>query len=249
MMKNFTRLLPVSGFFALLLAGGCKKSETPNYTDVREYYPMKTGKYITYKLDSTNYIGYTVTPTITSYFVRDLVDAEITDNLGRKSYRVVRFIKDSLNQPAWRNNNTFMVTPLAKSVEYVENNLRFIRLQNPLTDGFEWPGTSYISDNNGNPASQFYAGWRYHYSNIGQPFAVFSTTVQNTISIKQADDTGGFPSDPAAYSDRNFGVEVFAKDLGLIYKEFLHWSYQPPSGGLPGYRSGYGVKLTMIDHN
>lgn len=248
MMKNFTAVTLLSAF-VMFTVTSCKKSETPNYPDATEYYPMTVGKYVTYKLDSSNYIGYTTTPTITTYYVKDVVDAQITDNLGRKSYRIARYIKDSLTEAAWRNNNTFMVTPLDKSVEYVENNLRFIRLQSPVTDGFEWPGTTHIAGNGGNPAVQFFSGWTYHYENIGKPYSVFSTNVTNTITINQADDTGGFPSDPAAYSDRNFGVEVFGKGIGLIYKEFLHWTYQPPSGGLPGYRSGYGVKLAMIDHN
>jgi hypothetical protein len=248
MKKIFTysAFLTVSLFLGIT---ACKKTENPVYPDAAEYYPLTIGKYITYKMDSTNYIGYTVTPTIKSYFVRDLVDAITTDNLNRKSYRIVRFIKDSLHHTVWRNNNTFMVTPLEKSFEYVENNLRFIRLQNPVADGFEWPGTTYIAGNGGNPAVQFFSGWRYHFENIGKPFPVFTTTVNNTITINQADDVGGFPADPNAYSDKNFGKEVFGKDIGLIYKEFLHWSYQPPSGGAPGYRSGYGVKLTMIDHN
>lgn len=247
-MKKFT-LLTLMAAAMLLTITACKKSDTPNYPDATEYYPMAVGKYITYKLDSTNYIGYTTTPTITTYYIKDVVEAIITDNLNRKSYRVVRYIKDSLNEASWRNNNTFMVTPLDKSVEYVENNLRFIRMQSPITDGFEWPGTSYIAGNGGNPSVQFFAGWRYHYENIGKPFTVFTTNVANTITVNQADDVGGFPSDPAAYSDKNYGVEVFGQGIGLIYKEFLHWSYQPPSGATPGYRSGYGVKLGMIDHN
>lgn len=248
MMKKIT-LLTLTAAALILTITACKKSETPNYPEATEYYPMAVGKYITYKMDSTNYIGYTVTPTITTYYVKDVVEAIITDNLNRKSYRVVRYIKDSLNEIAWRNNNTFMVTPLDKSIEYVENNLRFIRVQSPINDGFQWPGTSHIAGNGGNPAVQFYSGWNYHYENIGKPFTVFTTNVANTITINQADDTGGFPGDPAAYSDKNYGVEVFGKGIGLIYKEFLHWSYQPPSGATPGYRAGYGVKLGMIDHN
>jgi hypothetical protein len=246
--STFPALLAVSLLFGIT---ACKKTDKPSYPDPAQYYPLTVGKYITYKMDSTNYIGYTVTPTVTSYFVRDVVDAQVTDNLNRKSYRIVRFIKDSLSQPTWRNNNSFMVTPLEKSYEYVENNLRFIRLQTPIADGFGWPGTTYIGANGGNPSVQFFSDpdWSYHFENIGKPYPVFTTTVTNTITVNQADGIGGFPADPSAYSDRNFGKEVFGKDIGLIYKEFLHWSYQPPSGGAPGYRAGYGVKLTMIDHN
>lgn len=248
-MNHKCTFFAVLGIAAIAGLASCKKSETPEVKNASDYSPFTIGKYITYKMDSTNYIGYTTTPTITSYYVKDVVEAEITDNLGRKSYRIVRYIKDSLNQPVWRNNNTFMATPLEKSIEYVENNLRFIRLQNPVSDGFEWPGTSHISGNGNNPAIQFFEGWRYHYENIGGPFTVFTNTVTNTITVNQADDQTGFPSDPGVFSDRDFGKEVFGKGIGLIYKDFLHWTYQPPSNGAPGYRAGYGVKLVMIDHN
>ena len=219
MTKKFTAAALFS-VLAILTITACKKSETPNYPNATEYYPMKIGKYITYKLDSTNYIGYTSTPTITSYFVKDVVEAEITDNLGRKSYRVVRYIKDSLSELTWRNNNTFMVTPLEKSVEYVENNLRFIRLQNPVTDGFEWPGTSYIGVNGGNPALLFFSGWKYHYENINAPYPVFTTTVNNTITVNQADDTGGFPADPQPIATGIMAGGDLERILVLFTKNF-----------------------------
>ena len=44
-------------------------------------------------------------------------------------------------------------------------------------------------------------------------------------------------------------VEKYAKGIGLIVKDFLHWEYTGPSGGSNGYYVGYGVRLTMIDHN
>jgi hypothetical protein len=248
-MQRIFTLSSLALLTATLFFAGCKKSDTLTTEEVNSYYPMTVGKYITYRLDSTNYIGYTITPTLRTYYVRDLVEAQITDNLNRRSFRVVRFIKDSLSQPTWRNSNTFMVTPLERTIEYVENNLRYVRLQNPVKDGFTWPGNSYIEANGPLSPFQFMAGWEYQYENINGPYTVFSTTVPNTITVRQADELDGTPNDPSGYSERNYSVEVFAKSLGLIYKEFLHWSYQPPQSPLPGYRTGYGVKLTMIDHN
>jgi hypothetical protein len=233
----------------LATAVSCKKSETFDAKEAADYYPLTVGKYITYRLDSTNYIGYTTTPTVRTYYVRDIIDAKVTDNLNRPAYRVARFIKDSLSQPNWRNNNTFLVVPLDKSFEYVENNLRYLRLQNPVKEGFNWLGNSYIESSGAYSNLSYLFRWEYQYEKIDQPFSVFSITVPNTITIKQADDTDGVPSDPNGYSGRDYSVEVFGKGIGLIYKEFLHWTYQPPQGNIPGYRSGYGVKLTMIDRN
>jgi hypothetical protein len=39
------------------------------------------------------------------------------------------------------------------------------------------------------------------------------------------------------------------KGVGLIYREFLHWEYQGGETGVPGYFVGYGIKLSILDHN
>jgi hypothetical protein len=246
-MKKFTFL----GVLALVVASlvSCKKSETLQAKNATDYYPMTVGKYITYKLDSSIYIGYTVTPITRSYYVRDVVDAKITDNLNRPAYRIARYIKDSLAQTAWRNSNTFMVVPVDGAFEYVENNLRYRRLQNPVKDGFSWLGNSYIESSGQYSTLSYLFRWEYQYEKIDQPFTAFTTTVPNTITIKQADDVDGVEANPNGYSGRDYSVEVFAKGLGLVHKDFLHWAYQPPQGNTPGFRTGYGVKLTMIDHN
>lgn len=247
MPKKFSFALLALAVSVLLFS--CKKTEELETEEVAGFYPMTLGKYITYKLDSSIYIGYTTSATVRSYFVRDLVDAKITDNLNRPAYRIARFIKDSLTQPAWRNSNTFMAVPVENGFEYIENNLRFRRLQNPIRSGFTWLGNSHIQSSGLFSNLSYLFGWEYQYENINQPYQVFTTTVPETITVKQADELDGSPTDPNGYSERNYSIEVFAKGIGLIHKDFLHWIYQPPSGPLPGYRSGYGVKLTMIDHN
>lgn len=83
----------VAVIFATILVSCNKENKFLEADDAKSYIPLTIGKYITYKLDSTNYIGYTTTPTLSSYFAKDEVTEKITDNLGRESYRIVRFIK------------------------------------------------------------------------------------------------------------------------------------------------------------
>ena len=54
---------------------------------------------------------------------------------------------------------------------------------------------------------------------------------------------------PDGLAYRNYWTETYAKNIGLIYKEVVMWEYQPPNSGNPGFRSGFGIKLTIIDHN
>ena len=61
---------------------------------------------------------------------------------------------------------------------------------------------------------------------------------------------GRDPSIPETqYAEKNFAFEKYAKGIGLIYREFLHWEYQGAQPGREAYYEGYGVKLTITGHN
>ncbi len=246
-MKIFN-LLVVAIFF--ITAIGCnKKNEYLEREDPTLYYPTKIGKFITYKVDSTNYTGYTTTGVVATYYAQDLVEAKITDNLGRESYRVIRYYKKNLTDPSWVPNSTYLVTPLEKSIETIENNMRFIKLQGPITPTFTWKGNTHIETSGAYSNVAYLYDWEYQYDSIKAEKKYVQFTFPETITVRQADATDGIVTDPNGYSERNYSVEVYAKNTGLVYKDFLHWSYQPPNGGVPGYKSGYGIRLSIIDKN
>jgi hypothetical protein len=68
------------------------------------------------------------------------------------------------------------------------------------------------------------------------------------VSILQRDEIIGLPDQPDSYSEINFSKEIYAKDIGLVYRKFNHKEYQPNNGGYVAEGS-YGITLTMIDHN
>ena len=72
----------------IVIFSACKKTtEVYETNTVSEYYPLQVGKYITYNLDSTVFINFGTKDTIMNYQVKHVVDAEITDNLGRCRWR------------------------------------------------------------------------------------------------------------------------------------------------------------------
>lgn len=243
---------PLRYLLALLLTGGTilscsKSSETLNLPALADYYPLTTGKYIAYQLDSTVYKSFGTRDTVIRYQVKYLVDTPLLDNLGRSGYRIIRFIRKD-DTHAWTPDNTFMAVPTENSIEFIENNLRFIKLKAPLSNGYSWKGNSYIDTYSGNSELQYMDGWDYTYDSIAQPVTIGNFTLDNTLKVNQRDEIIGDPSDPASYSEINYSVERYAKDLGLIYKEFFHSEFQPGNGGY--YADGsYGIRLTLIDHN
>jgi hypothetical protein len=83
------------------------------------------------------------------------------------------------------------------------------------------------------------------------PAKIGALTIDSTIKVSQRDEIIGNPANPNSYSERNIGEEKYAKGIGLVYRNFLHTEYQPPTPGHIGaYSDGsYGVTLKMIDHN
>lgn len=243
-------LLALTLVFVLL--EGCKKSsETLSYPAISDYAPLTVGKYITYSLDSTLYINFGVTKVVHSYEVKYVVDAEITDNNNEPAFRIIRYIR-STGEPNWASDATFMVKNTGNSLEFVENNMRFIKLKQPIRDGYSWKGNSYFDTQSQFSDFNYMDDWDYQYSDIGQSETIGSKYFDEVLTVTQRDETIGIPAEPEYYSEINYSIEKYAKGVGMVYKEFYHDEYQPPvTQGGSGYHvdGSYGIKLTVIDYN
>src|SRR6202000_2687586 len=125
----------------LLVLVSCKKDAGYNPVPLTGYYqPLQVGKYVIYRLDSLGFYFYGQLDTITSYLAKDTVEAAITDNLGRPSWLVERYLTDTTGTQPWVANETYIVTATKPTLEIVENNLRFIKMAFPVDPGFSWTG-------------------------------------------------------------------------------------------------------------
>ena len=245
-MKKAYLLLTIA---AAVIFNACKKSdEVLDTATTSEYAPMLAGKYISYNLDSTVFINFGAKDTVIKYQVKLQVDAQITDNLGRPAYRIIRYIRKTAANP-WVADNTFMAIPTAFAFEFVENNMRFLKLKGPIRDGNNWKGNSYIDTYSLSSTVKYLDGWDYTYENTNLAETIGGFTFDSTLKVAQRDEVIGNPGDANSYSETNYGEEKYAKGVGLVYRNFSHVEYQPPTPGRAGYKQGYGVKMTIIDHN
>ncbi len=235
--------------FALLLVNihACRKTESYPTPSLEDYYPLQSGKYITYQLDSLKYLAFGTRDTTVSYQVKYYTDAAMTDNLGRPAWRIFRYIRKDDTQP-WATDATFMAVPTSDHLEFIENNLRFIALHLPIENNYAWKGNSYIDTYSANSELKYLDNWDYTYANTGQADQVGGQNFSDVLFVNQRDEVIGDPTDPSGYSEINFGQEKYAKGLGLIYKKFFHQEFQPGNGGYVADGS-YGITLTVIDHN
>jgi hypothetical protein len=258
-MKKFYLIFLLS----VIVSGiGCKKYSTINYqsSQLTDYLQLQSGKYVIYRLDSLEFTNFGTQSTIVSYQAMDVIDSPITDNLGRPSWRVNRFLSDTTGTQPWVFNETYMITATRNDVEVVENNLRFIKLVLPIVNGFNWNGNSYIDTNvpltdssgtvNTDPDLSYFADWNYVYDSVGMPFNTLGGIVSNSIIIDQDNFFYGDTTNSNVTSGLTYSVEVYGKGIGLIYKNLIYWVYQPPNiQDMDSSYYGYGIKLNMLSHN
>ena len=251
---NMNRIYPLIFIISIALSASyCSKTDDFQSDSVSSYMNFQVGKYIIYRLDSTVKKPFDDTAFIVrSYQAKDVMDALITDNIGRPSWRVVRYLRDtaSTKESDWTANHTYMITPLENTIEVIDNNMRYQKLKLPVKEGFTWKGNSYIYAEVGS-SNDYLNGWDYTYENVGGTFKPFNIVIDSTVTVFQADEISGTPGAIDLYNDRIYSTETYAKGIGLIYKEFLFRAFQPRL--LPnfpkGYTEGYGLKLRMISHN
>ncbi len=136
-------------------------------------------------------------------------------------------------------------------MEFVENNLRYIKLKLPIKDGYTWKGNSHIDTYSINSEVKYLDSWDYYYENVGLPETIGAFNLEDVLTVNHRDEIIGNPADPNSYSEINYSQEKYAKGIGMVYRRFLHTEYQPPTPGSSGHfaEGTYGITLTMIDHN
>lgn len=260
------RIKFTSSVFCLLLSAffiiSCNKNEQLNKTAIGEYYPTLSGKYIIYRVDSTVFTNFGRTTEIHRYRVKHVIDSLVTDNSGRPSYRVFRYINDSLGTGPWVPNGSYLVTPTKFAIEVIEDNLRVIKLNWPAQVGNSWKGNRYLPTD---PYGSLYsfsnddnmADWDFSYEdNEVDSVTIMNQTYRNVVTVLQDDESYNVPiTDPHSYAARSYGLEMYSKNIGMVFREFILWEQQPNPIGTPPnitydpYRIGFGIKMWMIAHN
>lgn len=256
-MKRRFSLLQWISCLLLLATLGCKKETDDRvYDNPADYFPTQVGKYIIYRLDSTRFVNYGQDEEISSYQAKDIVDGITTDLLGRKAYRVIRYLRplNSTNDQDWVGNITYEIIPGDNYVEVYENNLRFIKMTGPVKEGHNWIGNGSLPDEPF-PTYEFTAAvnirfWDYTLENVGAVSDISNHPYDSTVTVTQINDSSNVPvTNPGVIGQKMRWIEKYAKNVGLVYKDVLIWEYQPPTDIKEAYRTGFGLRLTILDHN
>jgi hypothetical protein len=238
----------------LLLLSSCKRTETLESLTLDELVPLQVGKYITYRLDSTVFTNTGKTTEIHRYRVRHTIERQSVDNQNRPAWVVVTHITDSLG-----------VGPWVQKLEVTENNLRVIKLNLPTQPGFTWKGNSYLPNRPYNPEFPISIDanmnlWEFKYETVNGSETIGGNQLTDVTTVFHIDESENVPIvTDTSFASRELSVEKYAKNVGLVFREFQLWENQPrprttgtPPNVITTYdpvRIGFGVKMWMIDKN
>ncbi len=241
--KIFTGFLLVAALgFAFF---SCKKATNPLTDATRNYFPLQFGRYITYAVDSIYYNSAEGTRTETRCQLKYAVTDTFKDKKKRLSY-----IMDVYYRPYegadWVPSRVILITPTATDMLYTQDGTQYVKLTFPITEGTTWQGNQFAQVQD--TLFSYLKGWNYVYQKYHQPYFNGFVAFDNTVSVLENDENFNYQNvDSTVYGHRTFAKEVYAWNVGMIYKEWTHYSW----GGADTTqnRNGYTVIMRALDHN
>lgn len=228
-------------FFGLLLFGlfACKKKVEAPPDLGYDYAPTTLGKFVIYDADSIVYDDFKHDTTYYKYRIKEKLEEIYVDNQGRNAIKLVRYIKKyndtiSYDNIAWTVKDVWNYTRTATTLEVVEEDIRFTKLIFPVKEESAW---------NGN-ANNTIGEWEYKYTYTDVSETINGNTFDNVLMVTQKSDKGNV-------IHREYYIEKYAKNVGLVYREIkdLRSSFVIP--GVPVEQritSGVIYKLNYVTH-
>ncbi|OQP51335.1 hypothetical protein A4H97_27545 [Niastella yeongjuensis] len=255
-MKKFFISVAAGILFGSFWLSSCNKKDDLTSDAVTDYLNLEKGKYILYRYDSLRFVDFDQFDTMVTYQAKEVVEDATTDNQGRNGWRIVRYIRDWTDtaEDNWQPILTYAITPSDRNIEMSENSLRAIKLVGPITNGYSWHGNGFYPErpyevNYDFDNDQNIQTWDYTYHDVGTTLNLNGKDYENTISVTQVADSANVPISQTITGYKNLWTESYAKGIGLVYKEVAVWQWQGATGTQSGYYTGFGITMSILDHN
>lgn len=223
-------------YFSFLALISCQTDVVRPLDMGKEYSPpTKIGSWWEYQVDSTYVDDFYDPPRDTTIQFRllEVYSDTMYDNSGRLSYvieRYKKFYNDSVPYDSipWNHNDVWFCTLTDNTFERVEENIRYVRLNFPVTNDREWDGNVFNT----------FQEWNYVYESVDLPFSLTNGSYyDSTITVNQRDVLN--------IIDKENAYEVYAKNVGLIKKVFTDQILDINTGDP---KSGPSVTWELIDY-
>lgn len=199
---KFIRSIGIMYILSVMITG-CAPTIEPPAEMGYAYIPLDTGRYYIYNVDSIYKECSTTLNLLDTvhYQVKEYYHSIVMDADNQPVMRIVRYYRSDTTQ-SWTTMTPdvwFMDTTVTR-MEKVEENLKFVKLTFPISEGASWDGNAF---NVLSSQSYFY----------GEPAIPFNNGVINfdtTVTVYQQLDTNMI--------QYYYFTETFAKNIGMVHK-------------------------------
>jgi hypothetical protein len=205
-VSDYVRIQVKSLLLILLLAAACDTEDRGPADTGKDYLPLTVGTYQVYAVDETQYNAITGTVELHYQLMTEVVDSfPATD--GNTTYVIYRSKRNTDADP-WTYFDTWSARVTENEAVVAEENISYVKLIFPAGNGRTWNGNKF---NTGEEDD-------YDMTLVDQPYAAGDQTFDKTLRVDQEDN-----QDFIVYQDKR--SEIFARGVGLIYKETTQLKY------------------------
>jgi hypothetical protein len=250
-MRSYKLTYLFAGILLFIFYYSCKKDTTKTIDFKYGYFPIDTGHYVIYNVDSITYNSFynPVRIDTVQFQIKEVIQTIFPDNTGYPTCRIEGYRRSNSNAQ-WGAQPYYVWTSdrYTTTAQKTENNLRFIKLIFPPTLNTSWAGNSYIDCVD---TSAFLAGWTYTYQNIDVPLNITTSSgtlsFDSSLTIIQVADSN--------LISKLYSVEKYAKNAGLVYKQLVNLAVNDtiiPNPSIPWPQrasDGYIYTMTAVSYN
>ena len=220
---RFALGLLMATLFCSPLLSSCQYATNEPIKPDFDYFPLETGHYVIYDVQEQQY-ALNAAPIQRTYQLKEVVGAPYADVTGQTAYRLMRYRRTIESQP-WQADSVWSARIVNNEAIRTENGRDFVQLLFPVRNLLTWNG-------NRRNALGLEA---YTARNVGQAYRVQDKQFDETVTIfGQADST---------LISQTKRMDVYARQVGLIYKERLNLQFCTSSPTCIGhYQIDYGTQ-------
>ncbi len=196
----------------------------PPQTGKDFFYPLM-GQVVIYDVQETQY-ALTSVPTIKNYQLKEVFASVSVESDGKEVLRIERYRRENDAQK-WAIDSVFLAKKEIDKALKTENNVTYVKLIFPVSEGLKWNGNAYNSLGNDT----------YELKKLNQPFQTNGQNFHQTLTVIQQNDS--------TLVDLKRRLEVYAIGIGVIYQEKTNVSYCISGDCLGKGKIDFGTKYIL----
>ncbi len=207
-MVKYLKIIVLVAMTAWLF-NACSTDEAVPVDFGKAYFPLTQKHWVEYKLDSVIYDDFDNTVRESHWDLRVEVADSIPDGEGSFVNRIKRYFKPRGSNDPYVLQDVWFAKLDGTIVESIEENLRFLRLSLPPTEGKTWQGNQFIDTSI--PETEFYENWDYFYDKVGTSLTINGLNFSDVIHVNESNEKNAI--------QHYVAESYYARDVGLVKKK------------------------------